>query len=140
MVEAARHRLTIGEPDGAEVLDLTTDSVTFLEQKRTPEGRAWQLTSTLMDTHHALALASYAITEIEALWIVARKRFLGASNGDVVPVINPDNIDSLRRMEARRAVSKFSRGMFTEPPPPSGSVNRSEPRRSSTWTREEAPV
>lgn len=125
-VQAARHRITIGDAtDTAEGagdtagdvgFEATGETVTYLEYETDAHGRHWRLTTSLMNSEHALTLASYAVYEIEALWIVAKKRYARSGDSDLIPCLNRSNIETLQAMESERVMSRFSRGVFDEAP------------------------
>lgn len=130
-IQAGRHRITVGIEQGDESSDqprddgkdldsglgfeATGETVTYLEHSRGDAARSWRLTTAMMNAEHALALAQLAVTEIEALWMVARHRYTGAPMPTQVPCINMENVATLRELDSERELLTFSRHVFDEP-------------------------
>ena len=115
-VQSAHHRVTVGDTDGSDpFFEAAGETVTYLEQTSDDLGRHWKLTTMMMNAEHALALATFAVTEIEALWTVAQQRYVPRGEIVDVPCINRRNLQTLQEMESERAMATFSRGVFDEP-------------------------
>lgn len=130
-VQAGRHRITVGIAQGDESSDQprdysndldsdlrfesTGETVTYLEHSRGDAARSWRLTTAMMNAEHALAIAQFAVTEIEALWMVARHRYTGAPMPAQVPCLNRENVATLRELDGEREMLTFSRHVFDEP-------------------------
>jgi hypothetical protein len=114
-VQAGRHRISFGEKDdGSAEFSIEADSVTYLEHTSEGRHRHWDLTTAMMNVDHALAIAAYSVTQIEALWMVARQRYAPTGEPFNVPMLNQANLDVLLRMESDLNRTYFSRHVFDE--------------------------
>ena len=113
-IQAGRHRISFSEEDGRAEFSIEADSVTYLEHTSEGRSRHWDLTTAMMNVEHALAIAAYSVTQIEALWMVARQRYAPTGAPFNVPMLNQANLDVLLRMESDLNRAYFSRHVFDE--------------------------
>jgi len=115
-VQSAHHRVTVGDPDDSDpFFEAAGETVTYLEHTSDDVGRHWKLTTMMMSAEHALALATFVVTEVEALWTVAQQRYVPSGRTVDIPCINRRNLQTLQQMESEREMTTFSRGVFDEP-------------------------
>jgi hypothetical protein len=124
LYNSAKHGMTviggnaaviIGEEGGEGTFGTDGPSIAFLDSVSKDGQRIWRETTRWFSIRQALWLTSLAITQIEALWNLARAVYLNAEISGVELVTN-EGIDVVTtgRFADAKPINRFSRNVFVE--------------------------
>lgn len=126
LYNSAKHGMTViggtaavavGLEGGEATFGTDGPSIAFLENVWKDKQRVWRETTRWFSIRQALWLTSLAITQIDALWNVAKAVYTGADVKGVELVTNEGiDIVTTGRFADHTSINRFSRNLFVERP------------------------
>lgn len=124
--------VTLATDGGEPFMGSQGPSVAFLESEREDDNRVWKVTRRWLSIRQAMWMSQLAVVEIDALWAVARARYLGVDLTGVHTITREALTDGITGAFADpRGINSFSTTVAVENLPSQSARKKPKGRRQA---------